>query len=173
MAQILDESRSSATAKDPANSPVAGHSSHVAAAPVSPTQGRKHSTSLAETLPLDHPARAVPVHSSLPTLNLLPDSAEPATAANVNPLTLAPFTPAELASHKYDELRKTVLNDRGEVDLDRVRAEQEEAIKQIKTRMEERERKESEIDKEIAEKEKFREVERKILRRRMGGREGG
>jgi hypothetical protein len=54
-----------------------------------------------------------------------------------------------------------------------VAAEQEDIVRQIKARMEERARKEAEIEKEIGEMEKIREVERKIYRRRMGGKESG
>ena len=134
---------------------------------------RKHSTSLTETVPIDHPSRAHPVHASLPTLPLLP-SEPTAQTANINPLTLQPFTTAELAAHKYEELRARLSSssNNDETLAKAVTTEQEEIVQQIKARMDERARKEAEIDKEIGEMEKIREVERKIYRRRMGGKEG-
>jgi hypothetical protein len=143
--------------------------------PPSPTHNRKHSTSHNDTVPLDHPSRNLPIHASLPSLPLLPSSANPTTnhAQNINPLTLQPFTPAELSTHKYDELR-TRFASSSESDMHKaVAAEQEDIARQIKARMEERARKEAEIEKEIGEMEKIREVERKIYRRRMGGKESG
>lgn len=85
---------------------------------------------------------------------------------------MEPFTSAELSANKYDELRAKFVNDKGDVDVVKLAAEQEEVVRQIRTRMDERERKQGEIDKEIGEMEKIREVERKIWRRRMGGKEG-
>lgn len=99
-------------------------------------------------------------------------------ATNINPLTLQPFTPAELAASKYDELLERFTSQPGQgseraVNTAQLAAEQEELARQIQARMDERTRKEVEIDKEIDEMEKIREVERKIWRRRMGGKDGG
>jgi hypothetical protein len=155
--------------------------SSTTAHPASPTHARKHSTSLNDTVPLEHPSRTHPIHPALSSLPLLPQPPSAATST-INPLTLQPFTPAELTAHKYDDLRARFVNpstSEGQpaavaaaVNAAQVNAEQEDVVRQINARMEERARKEAEIDKEIGEKEKIREVERKIYRRKMGGKEG-
>lgn len=167
----IPASATSPTAPATLVAPTSSQPATAPAAPISPTHARKHSTSLADTLPLDHPSRTQPIHSSLPHMRLLPDPGS-TSSTNINPLSLEPFTPAELSANKYDELRAKFVNDKGDVDAVKLAAEQEEVVRQIRARMDERERKQGEIDKEIGEMEKIREVERKIWRRRMGGKEG-
>ena len=135
----------------------------------SPTSGnRKSSISLptsTETVPLDHPSRTTPLHPSLPTVLVPPNQ----TTSSINPLTLQPFTDAELKSYNFDKLlqdHKSLSN----ADIEKAR---DEAVKALRDKIDERDAKVREVEKEIEEKEKIRGVERKVYRRQMEGRKGG
>lgn len=139
-------------------------------------------------VPLESPLRTTPIHPSLPSVKV-PASAQ-SSDPNTNPITLRPFTEAELSKHGYEKLRAQIfaasekqqhqrggasagegaLGDREKEEIQRVRDETAAALKH---KIEEREAKVREIDREMEEKEKIREVERKVFRKKLaGGKEG-
>lgn len=136
--------------------------SHSVANPVSPTlsTGRKGSNAIGilDAVPLDSPHRTTPIHPSITSIRLPSDAGK----TNLNPITLKPFTDAELKLYGFDKLR-TSLGSKEEVGHAK-----EDAIKHLKDRLEEREKKAREIEHDMSEKEKIREVERKVYRKRMG-----
>lgn len=115
------------------------------------------------TIPLDSPLRTTPIHPSLPAIKVSADA-----PPNTNPLTLQPFTEAELAQHGYTQLR-TQFAGADEEELNRLRAE---TAALLKHRLEERESKAREIQREMDEKEKIREVERKVFRKKLDAMKG-
>ena len=109
----------------------------------------------------------------------------------MNPITLQPFTQAELSKHGYEKLRNDIyaagliglptgmavnhrmgkgdampLTDRESKELNRLR---EETALALKHRLDERDSKAREIEREMEEKEKIREVERKVFRKKLAG----
>ncbi len=145
----------------------------------SPSQARKHSTSASshpsahDLVPLDSPIRTTPIHTSIPTIRLATSHA----TTNIHPITLQPFSDAELKSLGYEKLRAEYEDSTGGVRRSEIEKAREEAVRMLKEKMTEREAKEREIDREIDEKEKIREVERKVYRKKMGigekAKEGG
>lgn len=125
-------------------------------------------------VPLDSPLRTVPMHPSLPSVKL-PDS----SPANINPVTLQPFTEVELQKYGYEKLRaqifathhntnsgEGVLSAAQKAEIARLREETASALKQ---RLDEREARIREIEREMEDKEKIREVERKVFRKKLAG----
>jgi hypothetical protein len=144
------------------SSPIQAHSTH----------SRKSSTTQhpTDTIPLNDPQRTHPVHASLPALPLLPPNTQ---HTNINPLTLQPFTPAELTALNYDKLRAEFLASSSSaepnsvVDKAKIHKAQEEAVARLQERMKERDKKTEEIEKMIAEMEKTREIEKRVWEKRM------
>ncbi|KAL6245431.1 hypothetical protein RBB50_007430 [Rhinocladiella similis] len=138
-----------------------------ATAPASaPPSGNEH-----DPVPLDSPLRTTPIHPSVPSVKV------PANAVwNMNPITLQPFTEEELVKYGYEKVRAEVHSARGtdakgkagakakEQEVARLR---EETANMLKQKLEERENKLREITREMEEKEKIREVERKVFRKRL------
>ncbi|KAJ9499291.1 hypothetical protein H2202_005448 [Exophiala xenobiotica] len=61
-------------------------------------------------VPLDSPLRTTPIHSLLSTVKMPAASASAsASAANTNPITLQPFTEAELVRYGYEKLRAEIV----------------------------------------------------------------
>ena len=126
-------------------------------------------------VPLDSPLRTTPIHPSLPSVKV-PEAAH-LGAPNTNPVTLQPFTEAELAKHGYEKLRAQILSsanpnvtgalsDKEKEEISRMRDETAAALKH---KMEEKDAKIRDIDREMEEKEKIREVERKVFRKKLAG----
>ncbi|KAK5196591.1 hypothetical protein LTR92_004136 [Exophiala xenobiotica] len=59
-------------------------------------------------VPLDSPLRTTPIHSLLSTVKM-PAASASASAANTNPITLQPFTEAELVRYGYEKLRAEIV----------------------------------------------------------------
>src|ERR1700744_2811491 len=158
-----------------------------AGAPPTPEASPKASAAPepAGPVPLDSPLRTTPIHPSLPA-GKVPETALSNTP-NTNPITLQPFTPAEMSKHGYEKLRAQVfaaaekhgssappanggLSDREKDEIKRMRDETAVALKH---KLDEREAKIRDIDREMEDKEKIREVERKVLRKKLGGGKDG
>ena len=126
-----------------------------------------------DIVPLDSSARTTPIHPSLPTIKLPTSHA----TINANPITLQPFSDAELKNLGYEKLRAEYEDPNGGVRRAEIEKTREEAVRMLREKISEREAKERETDREINEKEKIREVERKVYRKKMGigekGKEGG
>ncbi|KIV88205.1 hypothetical protein PV10_09122 [Exophiala mesophila] len=141
------------------------------------SQGASSHAQTSGPVALDSAARTTPIHPSIPTIKV-PLGATDTTAPNTNPLTLAPFTEAELQKYGYEKLRSSLINSgppgqahgqqNGGINLDKIREMKEETALLLKQKLEERETKIREIEKEMDEKEKIREVERKVFRKKMG-----
>ena len=162
------------------SSPTTGAPGPISPTATSSSQARKQSTSAASHLsthdivPLDSSARTTPIHSSFPTIKL------PASHAttNTNPITLQPFSDADLKTLGYEKLRADYEDPTtGGVRSAEIEKAREEAVRMLREKIGERKAKEREIDREIDEKEKIREVERKVYRKKMGigekGKDGG
>ena len=163
------------------SSPTTGPPGPIFPTATSSSQARKQSTSAAashlsthDIVPLDASARTTPIHASLPTIKLPVSHA----TTNTNPITLQPFSDAELKTLGYEKLRADYEDaTTGGVRSAEIEKAREEAVRMLREKIGEREAKEREIDREIDEKEKIREVERKVYRKKMGigekGKEGG
>ncbi|EXJ73113.1 uncharacterized protein A1O5_04262 [Cladophialophora psammophila CBS 110553] len=105
----------------------------------------------------------------------------------MSPITLQPFTGAELNKYGFEKLWAQVLaaaekNNNashlpaanGEVGLSEPEREEisrvrEETAALLKQKLDEREARLREVEREMEEKEKIREVERKVFRKKLGG----
>lgn len=172
-----------------------------------PSSAASSSTAATGPVPLDSPLRTTPIHASTPSIKV------PATALtsspNTNPVTLQPFTDAELAKYGFEKLRAQIwpaagrgdgagvglgygagttadlvtgalplglglgasagASGREKEELARIRQETAAALRQ---KLDERDSRVREIEREMADKEKTREVERKVFRKKLAGRAG-
>lgn len=132
-------------------------------------------------VPLNSTLRTTSIHPSLPSVKVPATAVAGSTEPNTNPITLKPFTDAELAKYGFEKLRAQILArstaieagtdtaaSGGKVDEEEVRKVREETAALLKHKLEERESKIREIEREMEEKEKIREVERKVFRKKMG-----
>ena len=160
--------------------------------PVIPTvkDARPTSSSSSGPVPLDSPLRTMPIHPSIAAVKV-PGKARK-DAPDTNPITLQPFKEQELAKYGYEKLRAQIaaaaktevgtpglgsagfpvsagLSEKQKDEIGRIR---EETVTLLKQKLDEREGKIREIDREMEEKEKIREVERKVFRKKLGGGKG-
>ncbi|OAL35664.1 hypothetical protein AYO20_05045 [Fonsecaea nubica] len=148
-------------------------------------------------VPLDSPLRTTPIHPAVEAIKV-PATAVTSAAPNTNPITLQPFTEAELVQYGFEQLRSQifatvgggvgvgegggggrgaggnplVLGEKEKQEIARIR---EETVALLKQKLDEREARVREIEREMEDKEKIREVERKVFRKKLagGGGEGG
>lgn len=138
-------------------------------------------TASSETAPLDSARRVKPIH---PVVNevKLPNSvttdqpgqtAEIAADANgkpislasstlLNPVTLKPFTIEELRSHNLEALVKQYSTPEA------AQKAREDSVKELRRLLDENDRKTRDIKAQMDEKEKTREIERKVYARKLG-----
>ena len=141
----------------------------------------KAATNVQAATPLDSDLRVQPLHPSIPEVRLprkveneLP-SAEAVdrkqeeqnglgtpSSTTLNPVTLQPFTLEELRSHNIDALLRQYLAP------DSARKARDEAAKELRKLLDENDVKTKEIDREMEEKKKTREIERKVYARKLG-----
>jgi len=169
-----------ATAPGPANTitsaPATEHTTEsTSSAPTEPPPSDPTMTTTAPPPPLDSPLRTTPLHPDLPGIKVPSES----TAQNLNPVTLRPFTLDELKDLGFEALvEKYVggasgLNDGG--NKEEARSERDDLARQLREKLEENERKRAEIEREMDEKEKIRDVERRVfegMKRKQGERAG-
>ncbi|OAP58099.1 hypothetical protein AYL99_07189 [Fonsecaea erecta] len=153
----------------------------------SPTAPKTEASAAASTLPkttggpvpLDSPLRTTPIHPSLPSVKV--SDAALTSAPNTNPITLQPFTEAELQKYGFEKLRAQILSAAAtavttaekETEEEIIARMREETAALLKQKLDEREARTREIEREMEEKEKIREVERKVFRKKLaGGKEG-
>ncbi|KIX01969.1 uncharacterized protein Z518_07908 [Rhinocladiella mackenziei CBS 650.93] len=132
-------------------------------------------------VPLDSPLRTVPIHPSLPSVKV--PTTSKTTEPNTNPVTLQPFTEAELAKYGFEKLRAQIVGAAGkdssrnrerllgEKEKHEIERMREETAMVLKAKMEERETRIREVEREKEEKEKIREVERKVFRKKLGAKD--
>ena len=109
-------------------------------------------------IPLDSASRTRPIHALLPEIRV-PGSDMPITA--YHPVTCEPLTSEDLSYHKFQALQKQYSTPES------ARVARDEAIAEMRRRMEDREKRLRDIEKEIAQMEKTREIERKVFERQQ------
>lgn len=108
------------------------------------------------SLPLSSPTRQRPIHADLPQVKVPAGDLKP---CQYHPVTGEPFSADDL---QHPLLREMLAKyDTPEA----ARKAQLDAVREVKQRMEEAELKGREIDKDMEEKEKMREIERKIFQK--------
>lgn len=122
---------------------------------VSPTKSHRSAQST-NVIPLDAPARQIAIHPDLPEVKV--PSGELKTY-QYNPVTCEPLSSEDFQHHKLAQLQKQYSTPEAAL-----RA-QAEAIKEVKERMAEAEKKTREIDQQMEGMEKTREIERKIYKK--------
>jgi hypothetical protein len=120
--------------------------------PVSPTKSYK-SASSTRLVPLDAPLRQVAIHPDLPQLKVPSTDLKP---HQYHPVSCEPFSAEDLQHYKLPQLQKQYTTTEAALKA------QAEAIQEVKSRMAEAEKRTREINHEMVEKEKERELERKI-----------
>lgn len=141
-------------------------------------------------VPLDSTLRTTPIHPSLTSVKVPATAVAGSTEPNTNPITLKPFTDAELSKYGFEKLRAQISakssaaeagtatgasatvgagSKANEEEINRLR---EETAALLKHKLEERDAKIREIEREMEEKEKIREVERKVFRKKLGNAAG-
>jgi hypothetical protein len=141
-----------------------------------PSPNITSATGPAATVPLDSSLRTTPLHPLLPNIKTTPSALE--GRRDINPLTLAPFSPSDLDKYGYNALRNQILSSSpngviGEKERQAVEKMKEEMVREAKSKLEDREKRAVEVEREIAEKEKTREFERRALRGKLGGGKDG
>jgi hypothetical protein len=120
--------------------------------PVSPTKSHK-SAPLTKAVPLDSPLRQVPIHPDLHDIKLPSGDLKP---YQYHPVSCEPLSSEDLQHHKLPQLQKQYTSPEAALKA------QAEAIKEVKERIAEAERKTREINQQMEQMEKTREIERKI-----------
>jgi hypothetical protein len=118
----------------------------------SPTTAQRKVHSMATVIPLDSPSRQRPLH---PELGAVKVPLGDLPASHYHPVTCEPFTVEDLQHHKFQALLKQYGTP------EEARKAQEDAIREVKQRLEEAAQKTREVEKEMEEKEKTRNIERK------------
>lgn len=133
-------------------------------------------TSKMQNIPLDSSLRTEPIHPLITEIKLSPNVNISSTETNMysstgnsktslttlNPITCQPFSLDDLRAHKLE----TLLNQYPTPDM-ALRAREDTAA-ELRKILDENERKNKEIDRELDEKEKTREIERKVYAKRLG-----
>lgn len=133
-------------------------------------------TSNPQNMPLDSSLRTEPIHPLITEVKLSLNVKSPAADATtvdatsssnaplttLNPITLRPFTIDELRAHKLESL----LSQYPTPDM-AVKA-REDTVAELRKLLDDNERKNKQIDHEMEEKEKTREIERKVYARKLG-----
>jgi hypothetical protein len=120
--------------------------------PSSPTKSYK-SPITNKAVPLDSPVRQVPIHQDLPEVKVPSGDLKP---HQYHPVTCEPLSSEDLQHYKLLQLQKEYTSP------DAASKAQAEAIKEVKDRMTEAAKKTREINQQMEEMEKTREIERKI-----------
>jgi hypothetical protein len=120
--------------------------------PLSPTKSHKLASS-AKVEPLDSSARQVAIHFDLPEVKVPGTDLKP---YQYHPISCEPLSPEDFQHHKLSQLQKQYSTPEAAL-----RA-QAEAVKEVKDKMAETEKKRRETDQQMEEMEKTREIERKI-----------
>jgi hypothetical protein len=120
--------------------------------PRSPSNSFKIVSS-AKVVALDSAVRQVPIHPDLPDVRVPSGNLKP---HQYHPVSCEPLSPEDLQHHKLLQLQKQYISP------DAVTRAQAEAIQEVKDRMAEAAKKTREINQQMEEMEKTREIERKI-----------
>lgn len=122
------------------------------AEPVSPSKSHK-SLHLTKIVPLDSPLRQIAIHPDLSEIKVPGTDLKP---YQYHPVSCEPFSSEDFQHHKLPQLQKQYTSPEAALKA------QAEAIREVKERMAEAEKKTREIGQQMEEMEKTREIERKI-----------
>jgi hypothetical protein len=122
-------------------------------APVSPSKSHKSAVP-SKIVPLDSGVREAAIHPDLPEVKVPRADLRP---YQYHPVSCEPFSSEDLQHHKLHQLQKQYTTPEAALKA------QGEAIKEVKDRMAEAEKKTREINQQMEEMEKTREIERKIF----------
>ena len=114
-------------------------------------------------LPLEHATRQRPIHTDLPQVRV---PAGDLKTCQYHPVTGEPFTADDLQHPLLSEALDNYSSPESALKA------QQDAVREVKRRMEENEQKSREIDKDMEQKEKIREIERKIFQKQGKARGG-
>lgn len=115
-----------------------------------------------DKIPLDAPQRVQPIHDSLPNIKLPAATSDAPDPVTLHPVTLRPLTHSDLKAANFDALR-------AQYDTPEAAAKaREDAVREVKKIMDENERKVRDIEREMDEKEKTRDIERKVYLKKFG-----
>lgn len=120
--------------------------------PISPTKSHKPASST-KVVPLDSPIRQIAIHPDLPEVKVPQNDSKP---CQYHPISCELLNSEDLQHHKLPQLQKQYTTPEAALKA------QAEVIKEVKDRMAEAERKTREINQQMGEMEKTREIERKI-----------
>lgn len=123
--------------------------------PISPSKFLKAGNS-AKLVALDSSLREVPIHADLPEIKVPSGDLKP---HQYHPVSCEPFSSEDLQHHKLLQLQKQYTSP------DAVTRARAEAVQEVKDRMAEAAKKTREINQQMEEMEKTREIERKIYRK--------
>lgn len=133
--------------------------------PSSPSTATRKVLTQPTVVPLDSAIRQVPIHSDLPSIRVpaASSSSENLKPYQYHPVTCEPLTTEDLKDHKTNmSLQQLAKQYPTPEAIERAQAE---AIREVKLRLEESEEKRKEVEREMEELEKMREVERKVYGR--------
>lgn len=108
---------------------------------------------LTKIVPIDSPLRQVAIHPDLPEVKVPSTDLKP---CQYHPISCEPLSSEDLVHHKLPQLQKQYVTP------DAALKAQAEAVKEIKDRMVEADKKNRKIHQQMEEMEKLREIERKI-----------
>jgi len=130
-----------------------------------------HVGSNVQIVPLDSVRRTQPIHPSISEVKLPANGSVDAPntsttdfshVVTLNPVTLQPFTLEELRSHNIETLhRQYSTQEAAKKALD-------DTAKELRKLIDENDRKSKEIDRDMEEKEKIRETERRVYAKKLG-----
>ena len=123
------------------------------AIPSSPTAQTRKALALPTIIPLESASRQEPIHHDLPSIKV-PSNSDTKSYA-YHPVTCEPLTAEDLLHHKLAQYQKQYTTP------EEAKRAQEDAVKEVKARLEENDRRRREVEREMEIKEKMREVERK------------
>lgn len=124
--------------------------------------GAKKAHPQAQVVPLDSSLRAEPIHTLIMEVKLPPANVSNASSTTLDPVTLRPFTIDELHTHKLESLLSQYPTPEAaaQARLD--------TATELRKLLDDNERKNREIDRDMEQKEKTREIERKVYAKRLG-----
>lgn len=120
--------------------------------PVSPTKSHKSAFST-KIVPLDSRVRQTSIHADLPEVKVPSANLKP---YQYHPVSCEPLSSEDLQYHKLPQLQKQYTTPEAALKA------QAEAVKEVRDRMAEAEKRTREINQQMEEMEKTREIERKI-----------
>ena len=147
------------------------------ASPISPSTATRRALHMSTEISLSSPSRTRPIHPLLPEIKVPSGTLitanttspplskpEPIPTSHYHPSSCEPLTAEELAHHKFHNLHSQYASD-----PQGARVALEGAVAEARLRIDESERRRKDIEREMEEKEKTRDFERRIFMKQAGG----